>query len=301
MKVERFESPTGVTLRKVTWEPAGSPVGTLQVTHGISEHILRYGRLAAAFNAEGWRVVGHDHRGHGESLLPSGKLGDMGEGSPWRNAIRDLRAVAESIPAGGPHVLLAHSGGSFMAQNLLYSAPQLFDGVALSGSNGPPPPLAEAGRVVARIERWRKGKTNPSALLQKLSFGNFNDRFEGRTDSDWLSRDNAEVDKYIEDPLCGVPISTSSWVDMLDSLRPLTERANLQRIPPEKSIWIGGGDQDPVGDFGKGLRKLAALQRAAGLRDVTLRLYPGARHEILNETNRDEVHEDLLTFAKRLL
>ena len=219
---------------------------------------------------------------------------------PWNTVVEDVRRVGEDARKKHgelPMVLLAHSMGSFMAQQLILDVPEHAAAWILSGSNGKPPAIAAAGRLVARFERWRTKPHRSSALLQNLSFGKFNDGFEGRTESDWLSRDEAQVDAYIADPLCGFGISTESWVGLLDALGPIADPFRQRRIPADLPIYIVGGGEDPVSEKAKGLRQLKKAYDDAGLKDVTLSIHEGARHEILNETNRDEVLAELLTWV----
>ena len=283
------------------WRPTAEPKAALQIAHGMAEHAARYDHVARAFVDAGYLVFAHDHRGHGKSC--AGAPGDMGGEDTWNNAVRDLhlvnRAIAEET--GLRIALLGHSMGSFMAQQLLWQHPDDAFAVALSGSNGKPPAIAAAGRLVTRIERLRLGGHRPSALLQKLSFGDFNKGFEGRTEFDWLSRDPEQVDRYVADPLCGFAISVQSWLDMLDALGSLTAPASLSRIPESKPIYAFAGDRDPVSQGGVGVTRLVEAYRAAGLTQVEIRLYPGGRHETLNETNRDEVIADLLAWVEAQL
>lgn len=283
------------------WRPSAKPKAALQIAHGMAEHAKRYDHVARAFVDAGYLVFAHDHRGHGGSIQTT--PGDMGEQDTWNGAVRDLhrvnRAIAEET--GLPIAMLAHSMGSFMAQQLLWQHPDDVFAMALSGSNGKPPAIAAAGRVLTRIERMRLGGHRTSALLQKASFGDFNKGFEGRTDFDWLSRDPAEVDKYVADPLCGFAISVQSWLDMLDALGALTAPANLSRIPKDQPIYAFSGDRDPVSQGGVGVTRLVEAYRAAGLTRVEIRLYPGGRHETLNETNKGEVIADLLGWVEAQL
>ena len=280
------------------WRPSGSPKAALQIAHGMAEHAKRYDHVARAFTDAGYLVFAHDHRGHGGSIQTT--PGDMGSDDTWNKAVRELhlvnRAMADETEL--PIAMLAHSMGSFMAQQLLWQFPEDVFAMALSGSNGKPPAIAAAGRVVTRIERLRLGGHRPSALLQKLSFGDFNKGFEGRTEFDWLSRDPAEVDAYVGDPLCGFALSVQSWLDMLDALGALTAPANVSRILVDLPIYAFAGDRDPVSAGGEGVTRLVETYRAAGLTNVEIRLYPGGRHETLNETNRDEVIADLLRWVE---
>lgn len=301
----RREGVEGLSLEVHLFECEDEPKGLFTIAHGMGEHALRYRRLAERLTAAGFSVLAHDQRGHGKSLVPGAKLGHMADEDSWNRAVGDLLGLVKHHAAqhpGLPQILFGHSMGSFMVQQALYQEPGCVDGAILSASNGKPPALAQAGRALARVERLRLGKRRPSALLNKMSFGEFNKRFEpARTPFDWLSRDPAEVDAYIEDPLCGFDISVQSWVDMLDALPRLTRPENLRKIPNTLPLWLFAGSDDPVGDFGEGVRRLYDSYQGAGLTDVTLTLYEGGRHEMLNETNRDEVEADVLRFAERVV
>jgi alpha-beta hydrolase superfamily lysophospholipase len=282
-----------------------APRAVLHILHGMGEHGARYARLAATMNDAGFAVYAHDHRGHGRSVANPADLGHLGDEDGFLAMVRDAHAVNRAIAAkhpGLPIVMLAHSMGSFVAQVMLFSYPDDFVGCALSGSSGAPPLLAKAGRVAARVERARLGKRGKSPLLTALTFGDFNKKFApNRTDFDWLSRDQAEVDKYIADPLCGFASSTQSWIDLLDALDTIVHEPSSQaRIPKDMPVYLFAGDKDPVGDMGAGVRKLHDEYRRAGLVDLAITLYPNARHETLNETNRDQVTADLLAFARRV-
>ncbi len=297
-----FATPDGIDLFVYHW-PCDHRRAVVHVVHGMSEHAARYARLAERLVGQGYEVYAHDQRGHGRSVGPGQKHGHLADVHGWNRAVRDIHRLNRFIAQRHPDVpimLLAHSMGSFMAQQLLFEHPRDVAGVALSGSNGPPAPIVHAGRVVARIERARVGPSETSSLLQHLSFGDFNKGFEGRTDSDWLSRDQAEVDRYLADPLCGFAITTQTWVDLLDALPRIAAPRNQARVPVDLPIYLFAGELDPVGDRGAGVRRLAEAYRKAGIRDVQLKLYPEARHEVLNETNREEVMGDFVRWLHRV-
>jgi len=301
----------GLTLHGHAWLPADPPQGTIRavvvIAHGMAEHAGRYARFAAALNAAGFAAYGIDHRGHGLTGQAAGLLGHMGDTDSWNRAVGDLAAVCRLAAArhpGLPVLLFAHSMGSFMAQQFLYEhgAGVGLAGCVLCGSNGKPPAIAALGRVVARIERLRHGRRGISPLIQKLSFDAFNTRFQpARTAYDWLSRDPAEVDKYIADPFCGFPISVQSWIDLLDGLQAMARPDNQARIPRDLPVFVIAGRHDPVSGGGKGLQQLLQAYAAAGLRRVESRFYDAARHELLNETNRDAVTTDVVDFLRRCL
>jgi alpha-beta hydrolase superfamily lysophospholipase len=168
----------------------------------------------------------------------------------------------------------------------------------LSASNGKPPAIAAVGKLMARLERMRVGRRNPSPILQSLTFGQYNKAFApARTEFDWLSRDPAEVDAYIADPLLGFAVSTQTWVDMLDALGRIANPRNVAKVPKDMPLYLFAGDRDPVGDSGKGMKNLRDAYVHAGIEDVRLQLYEDGRHEMLNETNRDEVMADFVAFC----
>jgi alpha-beta hydrolase superfamily lysophospholipase len=290
----------GAALWVYRWLPEAPPKAVVQIAHGLAEHAGRYARLAAALTAAGYAVYANDHRGHGRTAPDAAELGFFAERDGWRRCIDDLwllnRRIAGDHP-GLPIVLLGHSMGSFMAQHFISEHGGALAGAVLSASSGKPPPLAAAGRLIARLERLRLGPRGKSALIQSLGFGAFNKPFApARTPYDWLSRDPAEVDKYAADPLCGFAATVQLWIDMLDALAEIARPARQARIPKRLPVYVIAGLRDPVSDGTKGLRQLLAAYRAAGLERVTHRFYPDGRHELFNEVNRDEVTRDLVTW-----
>ena len=297
----RLKADDGADIHIYRWLPDGAPRGVVQIAHGLAEHAARYGRLAGALTGQGLAVYADDHRGHGQTA-GAGDLGFFAEREGWRKCVGDLWSLNRRIAAdhaGLPIVLLGHSMGSFMAQDFVADHSDAIAALVLSGSNGPPPAIAGLGRMIARIERLRQGARGKSALLQSLMFGDFNKRFKpARTPFDWLSRDPAEVDAYIADPLCGFEFTNQLAVDLLDALGPLLTPERLARIRKDLPVYIFSGSDDPVG---ANLPALAEAYRNAGLTRVDMRVYTGARHETLNETNRDEVTADLVAWIANTL
>ncbi len=291
-----FRADDGETLLARRWLPEGSPRAVVQIAHGLSEHSARYARLAAALNAAGYAVYANDHRGHGPKAAPA-DLGHFADEGGWDKVVGDLwtfnRLIAAEQP-GVPIVFLGHSLGSFLGRGFIAKHSDALAGVALSGSNGKPSAIATLGRLIAREERLRLGKRGKSDPILQMWFGEFNKPFKpARTQSDWLSRDEKEVDAFVADPLCGFPFTTQLAIDVLDALpqrhEPQEPRADpqgsadlrlLRRTRPGRLQHPG-----PHGDL-----------KAAGFTRLTTRIYPGARHETLNETNRDEVTRDLIAW-----
>lgn len=272
--------------------------GLIHISHGMAEHGGRYSRLAEALTRAGYVVQANDHRGHGKTAESDADLGFFASSGGWARVVRDTAEIlgrSQEDLGSMPVILLGHSMGSFVVQELMFARPDLASAAVLSGSNGKPSPIALAGRAIARVERRRLGERGKSALIHGLSFGAFNKAFKApRTAFDWLSRDEAEVDRYIADPRCGFVCSTSLWMDMLDALPEIARPENLTKIRKDLPVYVVAGAEDPVSERAKGLSRLVDAYRRAGLFRVTLKLYEGARHEIFNEVNRDAITADLI-------
>lgn len=285
------------------WEPddPSKIVALAHVVHGMGEHAGRYARVAETLTSVGFRVIAHDHRGHGRTARDE-DVGHFGDENGWARVVSDVRRLLrremDEAP-GKPLVVIGHSMGSFMVQQLMYEVPDWLAAVVLSGSNGKPTPIASAGRLVARAERRRLGARASSPVVQSLSFEAFNKAFRpNRTAFDWLSRDEDEVDRYVADPRCGFACSTTTWIELLDALAEIARPSNQAHIRKDLPVYVIAGSEDPVSERTKGLTQLLRAYGAAGLTDVTHHFYPGARHEIFNETNRGEVMHELLVWLR---
>jgi alpha-beta hydrolase superfamily lysophospholipase len=286
------------------WAPQGDVRGVLHIAHGMGEHGARYARLAEVLTGAGLAVYANDHRGHGRTAAEE-DLGFFADSDGWQVVVDDLREHIDRERAehpGVPLILMGHSMGSFMVQQSMAEHAEVLDAVVLSGTNGRPPPIARLGRLLARMERLRQGARGKSGILAAMSFGDFNKRFRpNRTDFDWLSRDEEEVDRYIADPRCGFHCTNQLWIDLLDALDVITTSTFQSQIPSTLPVYLFAGGRDPVGNNGKSVRALAEDLSAAGLSDVTLKLYEEGRHESLNEINRDAVMGDLLAWIQGIL
>ena len=295
-----FAADDGAPLFVYRFLPEGDPRAIVHISHGMAEHAARYARLAAALTAAGYAVYANDHRGHGRTAASEADLGFFASTGGWSRVVADLvqlLAHEKREHPGLPLALMGHSMGSFIAQAVVLDHAEELAAVVLSGSNGSPGLLSRAGRLVARIARWRVGERGRSRILRWSSFDAFNRAFApNRTAFDWLSRDNTEVDRYIADPRCGFEVSTALWIDVLDGMAAVADPGREATLPRLLPIYIFSGGMCAVGESGRGVERLAAEYRAAGLERVTLRIYPGARHETLNEINRDEVTRDLVTW-----
>jgi len=278
----RFASPLdGLEIATWTWDDVtGQPRGVVQLVHGLAEHGPRYGRLATALNAVGFLVTATDHRGHGASVSPEVPLGSFGAAGV-DGFLGDIVAAGERLAEQHPDLplfLLGHSLGSMGAQSVLLDHSARYAGAVLSGSTTLDGLLA----VVQGLPQDQPG------------LAAFNAGFEPRTGFEWLSRDGAEVDAYLADPLCGFPTEDAVMAGVLGTAVRTTDPDQLAQIRPDLPVLVVSGDRDPVGGpGGSNVTALAERYRDAGLTDVTLRLYPAARHEVFNETNRDEVTDDV--------
>jgi alpha-beta hydrolase superfamily lysophospholipase len=267
------------------WSGDGQPRAIVQLAHGMGEHILRYRRVAEALVDVGYVVYGNDHRGHGRTAGSPDRLGNFGTAG-WQGLVDDLGRlsdVARKEHPGLPLVIVGHSMGSFALQSYLLDHSADLDGAVLSGTT--------AVDVIA-------GALDPS---QPADLTAFNGAFEpARTPFDWLSRDPDEVDLYIADPLCGFGVDGSATGDLVGASAPLGEPARLAAIRSDLPIYLFSGSDDPLAGGGALVQLVADRYREAGVQDVTVQLYPGARHETLNETNRDEVTADLVAWLDRV-
>jgi alpha-beta hydrolase superfamily lysophospholipase len=285
------------------WLPDGSLKAMILLAHGMAEHSGRYGALAEKLCDQGYGVCAPDLRGHGKTA-ENGTLGHFADDDGWCKVVSDLACLNQHIGQqhpGIPIVLLGHSMGSYIAQAYLLHHSASLHGAILSGSNFQPVALYRAARQIARFERLRQGGKGRSALIEWLSFGSFNNKFKpARTPFDWLSRDPAQVDLYVNDPLCGFRCTNQLWIDLLGGLQQISKASNLAQIDPGLPLLVIGGECDPVSE-GKRLKDLADALRAAGSRHLQLTVYPQARHELFNESNRDEIVADVLNWIAQAL
>lgn len=278
--VSTFTSPSDATaLTTYTWDDVTDPVGAVQVAHGLAEHGARYERLARALNAAGFVVHATDHRGHGASI--TGTPGDFGAAG-FDGLIDDVAVYGASLRQSSgdvPLFLVAHSMGSFAAQSVLLDHSDLYDGVVLSGSTA----LDLMAAALAQAE-------GPVGLEA------FNASFEPRTGYEWLSRDEAEVDAYVADPLCGFDLPDETVPALFGAAATLADPAALARIRSDLPLLVVSGGADPLAGGGDLVRVLAQRYRDAGVADVTVHVYDDARHEVFNETNRDEITRDVIAW-----
>mgnify|MGYP001944442680 CR=1 FL=1 len=300
-----FKTPDGIDINAYRWESeSGKNVrGIIQIAHGMAEHILRYDDVSRYLVANGFIVYGHDHRGHGGTIKAPDDKGFFANEDGFHKVVQDMKQLSDLIRKehlGLPLFLLGHSLGSFITRRYI----QLYDGVSgviLSGT-GYDKGIGKIGLQIAKLERRRKGPRTPSPLMDKLVFYGFNENFEpAKTEFDFLTRDENVVEKYVKDDKCGFVCATSFYIDLLTGLDLIHRKTEVAKTPRDLPILLISGTMDPVGEEGKGVRKVYKLYKRARCKKIRMKLYKDGRHEMLNEINKDEVYEDILTWLDKVL
>lgn len=278
----------------------------VQIVHGMAEYIERYEEFARFMTDRGFVVVGEDHLGHGKSVGKDGKYGYFCEQDPATVVVRDVHRLKKATAArypGVPYVIMGHSMGSFIARNYLCHYGAGIDGTVIMGTGMQPQAVLALSKLVAALAEKIIGSEKEAKLLDKLAFGSYNRRIaDPGTPFDWLSRDRERVKQYLDDPLCGFVFTVNGFQTLFELISRLYRAGNLERIPKELPVFFVSGDADPVGGYGKGVKKAYRSLRSAGLRDIRIKLYKGGRHELLNETNRQEVTLDIYNWiGKKIL
>lgn len=279
--------------------------GILLINHGLSEHSGRYQAFAQAMSLAGFHVYAHDHRGHGETVAPGVQLGMFGRHEGLKKVIADVEAMrdfASDAHPSLPIVLFGHSMGGLIALRAATTYPGAFDALAVWNSNFHAGIAGQIARLVLKIERALKGSDVPSLIMARSTFETWGKSIPGhRTLFDWLSRDAAEVDRYIADPLCGFPASVSLWLDILELTLNTTTKTRLAGLPKNLPIHLVGGGQDPATDKAAATRWLADHLRQSGLGNVTLHIYQDMRHETLNEIGREQAIDDFTAWIQKAI
>jgi len=278
--------------------PDGEAAGIVQLVHGLAEHIGRYDAFASFLADNGYIVVAHDQLGHGKSAADRESLGFFSESGGWDKAVTDIRRLHDKTVSrfpGKPYFLLGHSMGSFLARTYMIRFRDGLDGAVFSGTGQKNGALMTGEKLLIAMEARRYGRQIKSERLNKLAFGSYNDKIDAaRTSFDWLCRDDAVVDRYIEDPLCGFIPSNGLMYDIMSGMEYISKPRNVARMKKTLPVLFVSGDCDPVGENGRGVIRAYKSFLKAGMTDVTMKLYHGGRHEVLNEINKAEVFQDIL-------
>ena len=301
---ERLSSPTGADLNLLSQPAVSAPIGVIQINHGLAEHAARYIRFATALSEAGFHVYAHDHRGHGHTTAPDARLGVFAATDGAAKVLMDVDAVHDLIMQrhpGLPVITFGHSMGGLIALNHTFQYPGRAAGVAVWNSNFSDGMLARIGRFLLKLERLRLGSDVPSRLGPKLTFDAWAKTIQNRrTDFDWLSRIEHEVDAYIADPLCGFDASVGMWLDLMQWVFAGADNSKLIKLPRALPFNLHGGGADPATDNGKAVANLHRHLETLGVRDLTTTITKDGRHECLNDVGYEEVTTNFITWARRI-
>lgn len=301
-----FESRDGVSkLHAIVWsDKTKNPIGILQIIHGMAEYIDRYDDFARFMVGKGFVVVGDDHLGHGDSVGENGTYGYFCKKDPATVLVRDehrLKKLMEAKYPGVPYYILGHSMGSFIARNYLNRYGSGIQGMIVMGTGNQSKALLGASKVLVGLTGFFCGEKHVAKFINKLAFGTFNRAIEDvKTNVDWLTKDEAIVDKYIADERCGFTFTVNGFRGLFELIYRLQKPKNLVTIPKKIPVFFVSGEEDPVGDYGEGVIGAKNDLVRAGLENVSMKLYPGDRHEILNETDKDIVYQDIYEWLESI-
>lgn len=302
MREEELVMRDGHRLFYRVWD-CPTPRASVHINHGMAEHGERYDRFASALNAAGYVVYAQDHRGHGRTCEED-ERGWFSEKDGWSLIEEDAFSLDKQISLdypGLPHFVFGHSMGSFVTRICLSRHPGYYGAAVICGTGASQGLMGRIGQMIAKshIKKW--GSKMRDQDMDKLAFSSFDKHFKGEGPFAWLTRDAEEVRRYREDPLCGFVCSSGFYHDLIELSFQANDKVNIGKVDKDLPILIISGADDPVGGYSKGVCKVFNLYKKAGVKDVRLKLYDGGRHEILNETNKDEVFNDIINFYNGVL
>ena len=299
-----YESQCGGQLHGCRWTPEGEVKAIIQIVHGIAEFVERYDDFAQFLNTKGILVVAEDHMGHGQSITAESPKGYFAGG--WFGAVEDTYRLMQDTMAefpGVPYILFGHSMGSFMARTILAKYPNSgIAGAIICGTAWQPAAVLTAGHMACKLVCKTGDPTKPSKLLHAMAFGSYNSKIEHpRTASDWLSRDKKIVDAYEAHPLCGFMASAGLMADMMEGIAWIQDERNTAAMKKDLPVYFIAGGDDPVGAYGSGVLKAVEMFKTWGMEQVSHKIYPLCRHEILNEINKEEVYSDVYRWINNVI
>jgi len=299
-----YKDQDGVEIFVYKWSPGSPPKAAVQIAHGLAEHAARYEEFAEFLTGAGYVCYADDHRGHGKTAGDGKNLGRLGPGG-WDSTVKALKALTDIIKKDNPGIplfMIGHSWGSLLAQDYIEQWGSEIKGIILSGTNGKQPFIVRTmAPFIANRQMKKLGPDAPSDLLSKLAFKGYNKPYEpAPTEFEWLCTDRDVVDRYVNDPYCGWMSSagTSMYVELAKGVKKIARKSLQEKIPTDLPIYIMTGSEDPTNNQGKGARVLYEQYRKLSIKDLKIKSYQGARHEILNETNREEVYQDMLDWME---
>lgn len=305
-----FDSRDGVSkIHAVRYTPeesalcGGKPRAVLQVIHGMAEYAERYEPLAEYFTARGYVVTGNDHLGHGKTVVEGGSYGFFCPRDPATVVVRDvhrLKKMTQAIYPDVPYVILGHSMGSFILRNYMCRYGTGIRGAVIVGTGMQAPLLLKSAKALAAAQKLIFGGKHVSRLLNAAAFGAYTKRIANpRTPFDWVSRAEGNVDRYLADPLCGFTFTVNGFQTLFELIDRVQKKENLEKIPADLPVFMVSGADDPVGEYGEGVRRAYQSLLDAGLLKVHIKIYEEDRHELLNEDDREAVMQDILEWTEQ--
>lgn len=290
-------------LRCVEWTPDGAPRAVLQISHGMVEHLERYDRFAAFLNEAGIVVVGNEHLGHGKSVSGEEDYGYFAENEPSKTVVDDLHELTVRMKEkykGISYFVLGHSMGSFLLRRYLMTYGDKVDGAIILGTGHTTAPVLFFARNFSAFVGKLRGQRYRSALCDKLCFDSYNKKIKkSRTSKDWLTKDEAIVDEYLKDPMCSFIFTMNGYKTLFSTITFMQKEENINRIPKELPILLAAGEQDPVGNYGKGVKQVYQKYKSKQIQDIELKLYKDDRHELINELDYQVVYQDILSWIEK--
>lgn len=284
-------------IHAVMWKPEHDIRAIVQISHGMIEHIERYEEFASYLVGQGFLVVGNDHMGHGKSIISQQEWGYFSSQDASAKVVQDLYLLTRKIKKKYPHLpyfLLGHSMGSFMVRRYLMTHGKLLDGAIIVGTGNMPPSAIKGGQLLVKFLTLALGERHRSRLMNNAIFGLYNLRFKpGRVTSDWLSRNQENIARHDQDEACSFLFTLNGYKTLFSTLEYIEKPSNIEKIPHTLPLLFISGEEDPVGNFGKDVRKVYTIYRKSGIEDISIRLFPHDRHEVLNETDRAVVYEEI--------
>ncbi len=299
-----FKNADNIDIHTYCWLPENNitRLGVLQIAHGMAEHAKRYQDFANFLTQNGFIVYANDHRGHGKTIKQENDMGFFALRNGWFKVVEDMKKLTHIIKEKHPELpvfIMGHSMGSLLTRTYICNPDIKPKAVVLSGTAGSPGMIRYLAKFIVLLFKNFKGKRARVKLLDKMTFGEFNKKIKNpKTTFDWLNTDETEVQKYINDPLCGQLFTVQFFDDLLNGLGYIFNKKNITNITKDLPLLIISGKEDPVGDFGKGPQKSFKIYKKAGINNISMKLYTDMRHEIINEINKEIVYNDILNFLK---
>lgn len=302
-KENTFSSSDNIhKIHAVWWTSDKEPVAVLQIVHGMTEFIERYDEFARYMTDKGIVVVGHDHLGHGKSVNNSSEWGYFSKDNSDKNVIMDihrLMKITKKKYPDVPYYVLGHSMGSFFVRRYACHYSEEIDGIIVMGTAQLPSILRMAGKIILSINSAVYGDNHRSNFTDMVMFGNYNNRVESpRTVYDWLTKDEKIVDNFIKEPACTFKFTNNGFKTMIKTLDFVQNQRNVDKIRKDMAVLVAAGDADPVGNYGKGVKKAYNMYKKAGVSDITLKMFEGDRHELINEIDRMDVYDFIYEWIK---